>query len=140
LLADVYRDGAWHRAGRSNMMGGYGWHWTGERLVSPTPTCVDGGEVNPFPRCIPEGGTFDPATGTWGELPPAPRRGESQRWSLVAEGGPWMLTYGFLYDDNEGTWLPIGEPEGKQDLMDQAAVVTDDAVIAFGGVDWSPGV
>ena len=76
LLAEVYRAGAWHRAERSDMMGGYSWHWTGERLVSPTPTCVDGGEVNPFPRCIPEGGIVRPGYRHVGVAASSPRRHE----------------------------------------------------------------
>jgi hypothetical protein len=139
LLADVFRDGAWHRAERSDMMGGYGWHWTGERLVSPTPTCVDGGEVNPFPGCIPEGGTFDPATGVWGGLPPAPDIGGGTSWQLTAQGGPRMLSYGLTYDDAARAWYSVGAPRGAESLMDAAAVVTDDAVIAFGGVEFGEG-
>ncbi len=138
LIADVYRDGAWHRSERSDMTGGYGWHWTGERLVSPTPTCVDGGEVNPFPRCIPEGGTFDPETGTWDDLPAAPSD-PSHGWSLVAEGGPWMLSYGLLYDDATRSWTNVGAPDGYGELMDSASVVAEGAVIAFGGVEWLNG-
>ena len=140
LIADVYRDGAWQRSERSDIMGGYTWHWTGERLVSPTPTCVDGGEVNPFPRCIPEGGTFDPASGAWGTLPPAPENDATGDWSLHADAGPWMLSYGFVYDDAEGSWSRLGTPEGLSELMDVSSVVNEDAVIAFGGVDWSGGV
>ena len=140
LIADVYRDGAWHRAERSNMTGGYTWHWTGERLVSPTPTCVDGGEVNPFPRCIPEGGIFDPATGRWDELPQAPESPASTHWSLNANGGPWMLSYGFLYDDADGSWTVMGTPKGSGELMDTSSVVAGSTVIAFGGVDWSRGM
>jgi hypothetical protein len=138
LLAEVYRDGAWHRLERSDMMGGYGWHWTGERLVAPYPGCVDGGEVNPFPRCIPEGGILDPGSGTWTPLPQGPED-LSDGWSLSAAGGEWMLVGGYLYDDADGSWTFLGAPDGFGSHSDVASVIADDTVIAFGGIDWSRG-
>jgi hypothetical protein len=138
LLADVYRDGGWDRLQRSDMVGGYVWNWTGERLVSPSPTCVDGGEADPYPSCIPEGGILDPGTGTWAELPRAPDP-LSGTWSLSAAGGPWMLVGGYLYDDASGSWTRLGAPDGFGGYRDAASVVADGTVIAFGGIDWSRG-
>ncbi|MGH3507315.1 MAG: hypothetical protein ACRDO2_08950 [Nocardioidaceae bacterium] len=136
LLAEVYRDGAWHRLERSDMMGGYEWHWTGERLVAPYPACVDGGEVNPFPRCIPEGGIIDPGSGTWTPLPQGPED-LSHGWSLGTAEGRWMLVGGYLYDDADGSWTLLGAPDGFGNYSDVASVIADDTVIAFGGIDWS---
>ena len=47
----------------------------GDRIVSPELGCADGGEVNGYGRCIPFGAVFNTTTGTWAELPNAPRRG-----------------------------------------------------------------
>jgi hypothetical protein len=138
LFAEVYRDGAWQRLERSNMMGGYGWHWTGERLVAPHPGCVDGGEVNPYPRCIPEGGILDPGSGTWAPLPRAPED-FSAGWSLSAAGGERMLVGGYLYDDADGSWTLFGAPDDFGRYSQVASVIADDRVIAFGGIDWSRG-
>ena len=138
LWAEVYRDGEWTRLERSDMVGGYSWHWTGERLVSPYPGCVDGGEVNPYPRCVPEGGILDPGSGTWVALPPAPDD-LSAGWNLNGAGGEWMLVGGYLYDDAAGSWTPMGAPDGFGEYSDAASVIADDTVIAFGGIDWSRG-
>jgi hypothetical protein len=136
LVAEVYRDGAWQRLQPSNMVGGYGWHWTGERLVAPYPGCVDGGEVNPFPRCIPEGGILDPGTGTWSPLPQAPED-VADGWSLNAAAGEWILVGGYLYDDADSSWSLIGAPDGFGGFSQVASVIANDTVIAFGGIDWS---
>jgi hypothetical protein len=138
LLAEVYRDGEWNRLERSDMVDGYGWHWTGERLVAPYPFCVDGGEVNPYPRCIPQGGILDPGSGTWAALPPGPEE-LSDGWNLNGAGGQWMLVGGYLYDDADGSWTFMGTPDGFGTYSDAASVVADDTVIAFGGIDWSRG-
>ena len=136
LLAEVYRDGSWHRLKRSDMMGGYGWHWTGERLVAPYPGCVDGGEVDPFPRCIPEGGILDPGSGTWMPLPQAPED-FADGWSLNSAEGERVLVGGYLYDDTDGSWTLIGAPDNFGKYSDVASVIVGDTVIAFGGIDWS---
>ena len=62
---------------------------------------ADGGEVNGWGRTVPEGGTLDPVTGTWGRLADAPRPG-SGGWLATALGGARIATDGFLYDDDRG--------------------------------------
>jgi hypothetical protein len=137
LMAEVWDSGRWHRLERSDMMGGFGgWHWTGERLVSPDIQCVDGGETNGYGRCIPNGGTLDPGTGTWGPLPNSPDpEVVGGGWGLDAAEGSRILTWGYLYDDRTGRWTklpsPAGAPQGGT-----AAVWADGTLIAFGGVDW----
>ncbi len=139
LLAEVHAEGKWRRLKRSNMMSGYVWHWTGERVVAPDIQCVDGGEVNGYGRCVPQGGRLDPESGRWSPLPHKPELG-SGGWNISAADGPRMLAWGYLYDDRDGTWTKIGRPKGEPSRQDQVASTwADGAVIAFGGVDWRDG-
>jgi hypothetical protein len=136
-FAEVYDGESWRRLARSDMVGG-SWHWTGERLVAPALDCIDGGEVNPYPRCIPEGGILDPLSGTWSELADAPEPGEGG-WALPsAGGGPMMTTYGYVYDDSAGTWTKLSRPTNAPD-HDSAGVWADGTLIAFGGLDSEKG-
>src|SRR5690606_35019681 len=48
---------------------GWGPVAVGERVVFPGTRSADGGTVNRWGRAYPEGGTYDPATGTWTDLP-----------------------------------------------------------------------
>lgn len=136
LLAEVWNGESWQRLERSDMLGGYGgWHWTGERLVSPYLECLDGGETNNYGKCIPTGGTLDPGTGAWGPLPETPEPG-SGGWSLSAAEGSRMATWGYVYDDRTGSWTKLPHPAGApQDGT--AAVWADGTLLAFGGVDWT---
>jgi hypothetical protein len=138
LFAEVYDGNSWRRLERSDMVDGWGWSWTGERLVSPTSDCVDGGETNPYPRCIPQGGILDPGTGTWGELPDAPEFDENV-WGITADGGPLVTRFGRVYDDSTGKWM--GLPPRPKDAPDYdiAGVWADGTLIAFGGLDSSIG-
>lgn len=138
LHAEVFRDGGWERLGRSEMVGGYTWHWTGDRLVSPSTSCVDGGAVDPYGRCIPEGGVLDPDAGGWEPLPDA-EAVTSLSWSLSGAGGDWIVTGDRLYDDADESWTALGAPDGLESYSDTTAVVADGRVIAFGGIDWSEG-
>jgi len=47
-----------------------------DRIVAPELGCADGGEVNNYGRCIPNGAVFNTETATWSELPNAPSRGD----------------------------------------------------------------
>ena len=134
LLAEVYRDGTWRRLERSDMVGGFAWHWTGQRLVAPDLQCVDGGEVNGYGRCIPQGGRLDPVSGRWSTLPHAPKSGKDG-WSISAADGPQMLAWGYLYDDQDGSWTKVKRPAGAPDLH-VASTWADGTVLAFGGVEW----
>lgn len=135
VFAEVYtEERGWRRLERSDVLGGWGpWHWTGTRLVSPNLECFDGGEVNGYGRCIPSGGTLDPASGIWEPLSDLPAPG-SGGWSLNGAGGPLMLSWGYAYDDSARTWTRISQPNGAPNYS-VAAVVADGTVIALGGLD-----
>lgn len=135
LLGEVWDGESWRRLERSDILGGYGgWHWTGERLVSPYLECLDGGETNNYGRCIPTGGTLDPGTGAWGPLPETPEPG-SGGWSLSAAEGSRIATWGYVYDDRAKRWTRLPKPAGAA-ASDAAAVWAHGTLIAFGGVDW----
>lgn len=131
LLAEVYAGGEWRRLKRSDMIGGYVWHWTGQRLVAPDLDCADGGEVDSYGSCIPQGGTLDPGTGTWAEFTGAPEPGTGGL-SVYAADGPLVASYGFVYDDTTGRWTELTVP-GTADY-DTAAVWADGTLITFGGL------
>lgn len=138
LLAEVWDGSSWTRLEQAEILGGWGgWHWTGERLVSPYGECLDGGQVNGYGRCIPTGGALDPATGTWAEVPPAPQpvQGEYAGWWLNASDGVRIATWGHVYDDRTEVWTPIPWPAGAPE-HGTAAVWADGTLIAFGGVSW----
>lgn len=134
VFAEIYQNGDWRRLERSDMVGGYTWHWTGQRLVSLDIQCVDGGEVDPYGSCIPQGGTLDPATGVWGRLPNAPDpEHPTGEWSLIAQDGPLMAGWGYVYDDAAGTWARLPRPDDAPDNA-AAAVWAEGMLIAFGGI------
>jgi hypothetical protein len=132
LLAEAYEKGEWRRLERSDMIGGYVWHWTGTRLVAPDPGCADGGEVDNYGSCVPQGGFLDPGTGTWSHFTSIPEPGDGGL-SVFAADGPLVASYGFVYDDTTGTWAKLPVPAGAADY-DTAAVWADGDLIAFGGL------
>jgi len=133
VFAEVYDGTTWRRLDRSDMVGGYVWYWTGQRLVAPDMQCTDGGEVNGYGRCIPNGGTLDAGTGAWGLLPDPPEVGTGG-WSVIAQDGPLMAIWGYAYNDSVGTWTKLSRPDAAPD-QSVAAVWADGTLIAFGGVD-----
>jgi len=135
LVAEVWDGEAWHRLGSSEILGGWGgWHWTGARLVSPYAECFDGGETNNYGRCIPSGGALDPGTAAWQPLEAAPSM-TSRGWTLSAAEGPLVATWGYVYDDADGSWTRIEKPDDAPSAG-TAATFADGTLLAFGGVDW----
>ena len=134
LWAQTWDGAAWSTPVRGEVIGGYVWHWTGERLVSPYSGCIDGGEVNGYGRCYPEGGAFDPGSGSWQPLPAAETGTEG--WSLRAAEGPLVATWSQVYDDADGSWTRISQPGGALP-HGTAATFVDGTLVAFGGVDWT---
>lgn len=104
-------------------------HWTGDRLVElDLDSSGDG---------LPGGGRLDPATGEWSPLPNAPAldadRGDG--WSPVANDGPLMAGWGYVYDDRTGRWTTLGLPPATEVDSGQAAVWADGALVLVGGLD-----
>jgi hypothetical protein len=136
LLADVWDGTSWKRLAPSDQLEA-AFSWTGQRMVDPTPFTENGGDVNGWGRDIPQGGTLDPATGTWGRLPPA-LTGDPDGWGVSAQGGPWFAVAGQLYDDDTGQVSTLSRPEGAPDQY-TAAAWADGRLVAFGGVDSAQG-
>lgn len=128
----------WRRLPQSDQIGGYGWTWTGTRLVSPALGGADGGEVEPWEKWLPDGGTLEPDTGRWQRLPNAPEDYNRDGWSASAMGGRWTATGGWTYDDATESWTELPVPPGAPDEAG-AAVWADGELIAFGGHTWQPG-
>lgn len=79
-----------------------------DRIVAPDLGCADGGEVNNYGRCIPNGAVFDTRTATWSELPDAPSRGERDVRSSGAftEDEVLLTTLGHhMLDLTTDTWF-----------------------------------
>jgi hypothetical protein len=136
VLADVWDGQAWRRLPPSDQLQ-TGFSWTGHRMVNPSPFTENGGEVNGWGRDIPEGGTLDPATGTWGRLPGA-LTGDPDGWSVSADGGGWFATAGQIYDDDSGRVYTLDRPDGAPDYA-VAATWAGDRLLAFGGTDSAQG-
>src|SRR5262249_47921616 len=88
-------------------------------------------------RDIPQGGTLDPATGTWGRLPRA-LTGDPHGWSVTASGGPWFAVAGQAYDDSSGRVYTLDRPDGAPDYA-VAGAWADGHLLVFGGTDSSQG-
>lgn len=133
--ADLWDGSTWRRLPRTGMIGPL-LHWTGERLVGAGIGGADGGEVNGWDRAYPFGGALDPATGAWSELPGAPGYEDldDSTWRLEAAAGTLVATAGFVYDDADGTWTPLGRPESTV-REDVAAVFAGDRLVTVGGTD-----
>lgn len=127
----------WRLLPDSDQLGGGRWIWTGTRLVDPALGGEDGGEVNPYGRTIPHGGTLDPAAGEWGRLPnaPAPLSGG---WVVEASSQNLIATQGWIYDDRAETWSRLASPAEAPDRAG-SAVWAGRRLIVVGGVDTSRG-
>ncbi len=122
----------WKRLPDSDLIGGYRWAWTGERMVDPTLGEADGGQVGNWGRSVPFGGRFDPATETWGRLPAAPEGYSRTGWKVEALGGPVSAAGGWFYDDRSGRWSKLLRPDGAPEYAGPAAWVGD-TLFVLGG-------
>jgi hypothetical protein len=141
-LADRFSGGTWTRLPRSDLLAGGAWTWTGTRLVNPDYLCVDGGEVDPYPRCVPQGGLLDPATGDWSELPKGPDQQDVGGYPIsTSDDGPLRAAGGYLFDDREESWTRLVPPSEEQDRLGIAASVIDSegTVAIYGGVRFREG-
>ncbi len=101
----------WRTLPDSDQIGGWRWHWTGDRLVDTSLGGADGGESNGYGRTIPYGGVLDPATGAWSRLPHAPKQ-LTGGWPVEAADGPQVAAEGYLYDDDQESWRRVPHPDG----------------------------
>ncbi len=87
----------------------------------------------------PFGGRLDPDTGEWSLLPNVPDEdARLDGWSPPADEGPLMSGWGYVFDDRDGSWTPLGHPDTDVDV-DQAAVWGNGRLIVFGGLDEETG-
>ncbi|WP_344601323.1 hypothetical protein [Sporichthya brevicatena] len=128
----------WTRLPDSELIGGYRWAWTGERMVDPTLGEADGGAVDNWGRSLPYGGTFDPATQTWGRFVEAPDA-YSGGWAVEALGGPVSASGGWLYDDRTAEWSVLTAPDGAPGLPGAAVWVGDTLYVVGGQFDGRSG-
>jgi hypothetical protein len=122
----------WEPLPDSDLIGGYRWAWTGERMVDPTLGEADGGQVGNWGRSVPFGGRFDPATRTWSRLPAAPKGYSRTGWKVEALGGPVSAAGGWFYDDRSGRWSKLLRPTGAPEYAGPAAWVGD-TLFVLGG-------
>lgn len=125
----------WHRLPDSPTMGDPIWFWSTGRVVNPEIGHVgDNGSVEG--KGPPYGGTFDPSTGEWSELPPAPKR-------VAPYGGPsvggdrYVVTeQGAILDVATGSWETLPT---TPDAADEGAVAVwaGDRLIVWGGIRWN---
>jgi hypothetical protein len=127
----------WRLLPDSDQPGGWRWTWTGERMLDPTLGGADGGETKGYGRTVPNGGTLDPATGTWQRLPHPPAA-LSGGWVVEALAGPLAAVEGWIYDDRDETWTKLSRPEGAPP-QPGSAVWAGDQLIVMGGVDTDVG-
>jgi hypothetical protein len=125
-------DGAWERYPDSEVIGGP-WGWTGDRLVNAAIGSADGGQVNNWGRAHPYGGIFDPASGTWSELPDTPDvLGEVT--GFWATGGGWAISGdGWAFHAGSSSWVALRRPAAGMAEEGQAAVWAGDRLFVFGG-------
>ena len=106
--------------------------WTGTRLVDAEIFVADGGEVNPYGREIPSGGTLTLPEGRWGRLPHPPRLGTGG-WRVQARGGRHTAIEGYLYDDTKRSWTIVPQPDDAADRPG-SAVWAGDRLVVLGGL------
>lgn len=134
VLVDRWDGEAWTRYPQTGSVGWLCEHWTGEHIASLDIQLATGVDGDP-----PFGGRLDPDTGEWSTLPGVPDLEDAlEGWSLPAAEGPLMSGWGYVYDDVEETWTPIGSPETEVDT-DQSAVWADGRLVVFGGLDAETG-
>lgn len=122
----------WERLPDSDLIGGYHWAWTGERMVDPTLGEAAGGQVGNWGRSVPFGGRFDPASATWSRLPAAPQGYSRTGWKVEALGGPVSAAGGWYYDDRTEVWSKLLRPDGAPEYAG-AATWVGDTLFVLGG-------
>ena len=106
--------------------------WTGARLVDAEIFVADGGQVQPYDRAVPSGGTLTLPDGDWGRLSDPPQLGTGG-WRVQVRAGRYTAIEGYLYDLAEQRWTRVPQPEGSADRPG-SAVWADDRLIVLGGL------
>lgn len=134
VVVDRWDGSAWTRFDGSRQVG-CPTHWTGTRLVGADIQTATGLEGDP-----PFGGRLDPATGEWTALPGAPDVDDLLPESITANAadGPLVAGWGYVYDDDAGTWAPYGRPDSPVD-RGTGAVWADGRLVVVGGRDEDAG-
>ena len=127
----------WRRLPDSEIIGGGGVAVAG-LVVFPDTGSADGGEVSNWGRSYQMGGIYDPATGTWSDLPvlKSPPEGLVSVWSDSSVVGARVLASGHLLDPVSRTWTLLEPPPGGN-RQGQSVVASPDGVLVFGGWDGS---
>jgi len=123
----------WRRLPDSEVIGGGAVAVAG-LVVFPDTGSADGGEVNNWGRSYPMGGIYDPAAGTWSDLPvlKSPPEGLLYVWSDSSVVGDRVLASGHLLDPMSRSWTVL-EPPPDGNLQGQTVVAGPDGVLVFGG-------
>lgn len=136
VRAALFADGAWRRLPDLDCIGGWSWHWTGTRLVTPRLSSADGGEIDGYGRAIPFGGCrsiLSPAPS--GPLPNTPATEAITQWVDGPADGDLMVVQGWLYDDAAGTWTALTRPPGERLDRQRGSVRFGRRLIMAGGYD-----
>jgi hypothetical protein len=129
----------WRRLPDSGILSTSPWVLTaGGDLVNPNLGGADGGETNNWGRTYPDGGRFSPATGEWSPLPdpPAGAEPEHSAGAFTATTAVYTTDSGFVLDVEADRWLTLpSSPDGE--VAGRLVVAAGNALVAFGGTDWS---
>jgi hypothetical protein len=134
VVADVFDGTRWRRLPPTGQLSN-DWSWTGSRMVTADPSVVDGGEVDPYPRPYPAGGLLDPSTGHWSPLPQGFSDSSGSGWGVYAVGGPWVASFGQVYDTATGRVQTLPPPGGARD-QGVAAAWARGRLLVFGGASF----
>lgn len=142
--AAVLDDGTWRELPTGEAIGFWAVIADGDRIVSPELGCADGGEVNGYGRCIPNGAVLDTATGTWSELPDAPSRGDEHVSSAGAFTAAQVLltsTGHHVLDLTTDEWLRMPRIDDERDgtTVERTLSGAGPYGFAFGGARFTSG-
>ena len=108
------------------------WAAGGGVIVNPTLGTSDGGATNGWDRAYPNGGTLDPAAGTWSALPHPPSANHREAAGVLwADGAAYFAGGGFVLDVPSGTWREI--PRRAADVSGATVVAAGRDLLVFGG-------
>ncbi|GAB3270924.1 Kelch repeat-containing protein [Microbacterium lacusdiani] len=126
---------AWRELPTTGSIHPEGWVWTGERLVDPALGGSDGGEADGFGEVLPYGVVVDLPGGVWSLLPDPPDAEAFSGWLHRVEGGRYAVADGYVFDDRQGTWTALPQPDGRPTTPGDA-VWAGDRLVLLGGTDW----